>query len=137
MPDWWMNDDQPRSPIPGELPPGVDAFEAPHPFLLHTLLVYHRTLISTGWHPRVLILRLARVPYLDARGARAVAMLSLLCRQRRTLLLLSDVRPEVWRGLGRQGVLDEIGPGNILTRWQAALDRAREFLGQDGTSGPV
>ncbi|MEO8140618.1 MAG: sodium-independent anion transporter [Gemmatimonadota bacterium] len=117
--------------------PRIEAFEAPHLFLLHTILVYHRTMISTGWHPRVLILRLTRVPYLDLRGARSIALLAELCRERRTLLLLSEVHPETRQGLGRGGVMDEIGPGNIFSRWEDALQRARDFLGHRAADGPA
>jgi hypothetical protein len=77
----------------------------------------------------VLIVRLARIPCLDRRGAHAITVLSQLCRGRRTRLLLSDVQADTWRGLGREGVLDEVGPGNVFAEWQRALDRASELLG--------
>jgi hypothetical protein len=111
------------------LRPGLEVFEAPHLLLLHTILVYHRALTSTGWAPRVLIVRLARVPYLDRRGAHALTALSRLCRERRTRLLLSDVQPDAWGGLGREGVLDEVGPGSVFTQWRDAENRARDLLG--------
>jgi sulfate permease, SulP family len=109
--------------------PGIEVFEAPHLVLLHTVLVYHRALTSTGWAPRVLIVRLSRIPFLDRRGAHALTVLSELCRGRGTRLLLSDVRPAAWCGLARQGTLDEVGPRNVFAQWTEALERARELLG--------
>lgn len=132
-----MSGEAPRRGMTGKLPVGVEAFEAPHLFLPHTILVYHRTLIPTGWHPRVLILRWTRVTYLDRRGARSFALVAKLCRERRTLLLLGDVHPETRQGLGRGGVMDDIGPGDIFPRREEALRRARDFLGQRATEGPA
>lgn len=129
MSDSWRSQDPAPRDVRGELPHGAEVFEAPHLFLLHTVLAYHRTLASTGWYPRVLIVRLSRVPYLDRRGARAVAVLAQLCRQRRALLVLSDVQPGAWQGLGREGVIDEVGPNNVFTRWPEALQRAKRYLG--------
>jgi hypothetical protein len=76
-----------------------------------------------------LIFRLPHLSRLDRRGARAIGMLAQLCRERRTLLILSGVQHEAWGVLGHEGVLDEVGPRNVLRRWSDALERAREFLG--------
>ena len=129
MSDQWRDESPRLRDVPEEVPPGIEVFEAPPLFLLHIVLTFHRTLESTGWYPRVLILRLNRVPALDRRGSRAIAMLAKLCRDRRALLVLSDVHSEAWRVLGNDGVLDEIGPSNVFTQWCEALKRARQLLG--------
>jgi SulP family sulfate permease len=127
-PGWWSNE-EPREPdLRGALPPGVDVFHASHLFLLHVVLVYHRSLVSMGSYPRVLIFRLASLPCLDRRGARVIGTLAKLCRAKRGSLVLSDVRPGVWRMLGQEGVLDEVGPGNVFAQWNDAVNRAREIL---------
>jgi hypothetical protein len=128
MPDWWRSE-EPREPdLRAALPPGVDVFHASHLFLLHVVLVYHRSLVSMGSYPRVLIFRLASLACLDRRGARVIATLAKFCRAQRASLVLSEVRPEVWRMLGQEGVLDEVGPGNVFAQWTGALNRAREIL---------
>jgi hypothetical protein len=30
--------------------------------------------------------------------------------------------------LGQEGVLDEVGPGNVFAQWNDAVNRAREIL---------
>lgn len=127
--DWWRRGLRARAQGHREVHPGLEVFEAPHLLLLHTVLVYHRALTATGWAPRVLVVRLSRLPRLDRRGAHAIKALSGLCREGRTRLLLSEVQPHAWRDLGQEGVLDEVGPGNVFAHWQEALERARQLLG--------
>lgn len=126
--DWWRRGLR-RQQSHRELRPGLEVFEAPHLLLLHTVLVYHRALTATGWAPRVLVVRLARIPCLDPRGAHTIKVLSGLCREGRTRLLLSDVQPDAWRGLGQEGVLDDVGPGNVFAQWHQAVERAHQLLG--------
>ena len=129
MTAWWRHEDPRQPDTRAGLPAGVEAFVAPHLFMLHTVLIYHQTLVSTNGCPRILIFRLSHVPFIDRQGARTIGILAQLCRRRRTVLLLSDVQPDTWRGLGTAGVIDELGPGNIFVRWNEAVARARHLLG--------
>lgn len=115
------------------LPEGVVTFEAPELLLLHTLLVYHSTLVADGWYPRVLILRLGRLTLVDRRGVLVLRALLLLCRDRRTRLLLCDAQPLVRRLLVESGLLDDLGPLNLLPGLPEALQRARTLLGAGGS----
>lgn len=127
--DWWKQGPHARPREHRQAHPGLEVFEAPHLLLLHTVLVYHRAVTATGWAPRVLIVRLGRVPRLDRRGAHAIKVLARLCREGRTRLLLSEVEAETRGKLGREGALDEIGPRNVFSHWEEAMARARQLLG--------
>lgn len=126
----WRYEDPERPDVRADLPPSVEVFVAPHLLLLHSVLIYHQALVSTNGCPRILIFRLSPIAYIDRQAARTIATLAQLCRQRHTVLLLSDVQPEVWRGLGKEGVIDELGPDNIVVGWTEALARARRLLGR-------
>ncbi len=110
------------------LPQGVEVFEAPHALLIHAALSYLNALIAAGQPPRVLILRLARVRWLDRRAALTIANLARLCRERHGQLLLSDLAPANRRILAQEGILDDLGPANVLPDFAGAVARARVFL---------
>lgn len=117
------------------LPEGVVTFEAPDLLLLHTVLVYHSALVADRWCPRVLILRIGRLSLVDRRGLLVLRSLLLLCHDRRTRLLVCDVRPIVRRMLVESGFLDDLGPLNLLPSLPEAIQRARTLL-RAGCSPP-
>jgi len=130
-PDWWKRRVPARRLGHREVDKDLEVFEAPPLLLLHTVLSYHSALTAAGWSPKVLIVRLSRLSSMDRRGARTIKILAGLCRAGRTRLILSDVQSNARRGLGEEGVLDEVGPLNVFAQWDQALMRARQLLGAE------
>jgi SulP family sulfate permease len=111
-----------------DVPPGVEVFEINGPFFFGAADQFKDTVRRLAKPPRILILRMRRVPTMDATGLRALEDVFEKCQRDGTVLLLSGVHPRPRAYLQRFGLLDRIGPANVLDNFDMALVRARELL---------
>jgi SulP family sulfate permease len=72
------------------------------------------TLEQVHNHADILVLRLKLVPFIDATGLQSLSDLEVLCRQKGTRLVLTEVRPNVLEKMRRIGLTEAIGEKNIL-----------------------
>jgi sulfate permease, SulP family len=111
------------------VPPGVVIYEVNGPFFFGAAETFRDTLGATQQHPKVLIVRLRKVPAIDSTGIRAISDLLRRARRDGQLLLLSDVHAQPLVALGRSYLLDEIGDEQLFGNIDDALNRARAHLG--------
>jgi len=78
--------------------------------------------------PRVFILRLRMVPFIDATGLHALREFHLKCRRDGTVVVLTGVHPQPKAVLERAGFIEEVGGDNIVQNLDAGLRRARWLL---------
>ncbi|MFQ5829349.1 MAG: SulP family inorganic anion transporter [Candidatus Methylomirabilia bacterium] len=81
-------------------------------------------------HPatQILILRMKRIPFLDASGAETLRLIHRRLRADKRHLYLAEVRPEVFRVLENLGVPQEIGSELFFPDVRSALAAARAHL---------
>ncbi len=96
------------------LPPGTLVYSIDGPFFFGAAEKLERTLENVQQHMGILVLRLGRVPFVDATGIQALSELAADCRRFGTRLVLCEVRPNVLAKLQRAGVAEQIGEGNIV-----------------------
>lgn len=89
-----------------DLPSGVEVFRLTGPVFFGVAGNLIDTLRAMGQMPKVLILRMRLVPYLDATGATAIENLIALCHAKGTKVILSAVQPQPMKILGKGGVED-------------------------------
>lgn len=65
-------------------------------------------------HAEVLVLRLSRVPFIDATGMQSLSELFATCQRNKTRLVLSEVRPNVLNKLKVSGFVEQLGEENLL-----------------------
>jgi SulP family sulfate permease len=107
-------------------PPGVEVYEINGPFFFGAAETFKDTLALVAGKPKVLILRMRRVPVIDATGLHALTDVVHRSRRDGTLVLLSEVQPQPLQALRRSVLLDEIGEEHICPTLEAALARAEE-----------
>jgi SulP family sulfate permease len=73
---------------------------------------------------RTLILRMGRVPVIDATGERALRAILEECNKKEVLLLISGLQPQPREVLASTGLLALIGEGHIFARTGPALNLA-------------
>jgi SulP family sulfate permease len=73
---------------------------------------------------RTLILRMGRVPVIDATGERALRAILEECEKSEVLLLVSGLQPQPREVLESTGLLGSIGPEHLFTRTGPALNVA-------------
>jgi SulP family sulfate permease len=81
--------------------------------------------------PKVFILRMRRVPAIDATGMHALDELHDKCRKQKTHLLLSGVHAQPIFAMMNYGLVDKIGEENLFGNIDDALNRARQIVGAD------
>lgn len=96
------------------LPPGTLVYSIDGPFFFGAAEKLERTLETVQQHMGTLVLRLARVPFVDATGIQALNELAHDCRRFGTRLILCKVRPNVRAKLERAGVVALIGAENFV-----------------------
>ena len=102
-----------------DLPPGVEVFRIAGPFFFGVAGELLDTLRRVGQSPRVIILRMRLVPFLDASGAQALGEFVAQARRAGAEVILSGVQPKLWP------MLDRVGLGETSTKVSYAADYAR------------
>lgn len=119
---------QTSSDEPLEVPQGVEIFEIQGPFFFGIANRFEEVTKFVARKPKVRILRMRRVPFVDATGAHNLAIMAEKCRAAGIVLVLSGVRDEVHETLEKSGIATQIGEGNICKDIHLALQHAHTLL---------
>lgn len=112
-----------------EVPPHTEVYEINGPFFFGVADRLKDTLQGLERPPKVFILRMRRVPAIDATGMHALEEFWRKCKRQGTTLLLSGVHAQPMFALARYELLDKIGEENMFANIDDALARARDMLG--------
>jgi SulP family sulfate permease len=112
-----------------EVPAGVEVYEINGPFFFGVADRLKDTLRGLERPPKVFILRMRRVPAIDASGIHALEEFYLKCSRQHTRLLLAGVHAQPMFALAKYGLNDRIGEENLFESIDDALDAAREIVG--------
>ena len=69
-------------------------------------------------HAEILVLRLGKVPFIDATGMQTLSDLLDDCKRHKTRLVLCETRPSVLKKMKLSGLLEQIGMENVLEHIQ-------------------
>jgi SulP family sulfate permease len=78
--------------------------------------------------PRVRIIRMRKVPFVDSTGIHNLTNLCLMSQAEGIQVVLSGVNPTVQAVLHKSGFDAMLGPDNICSHINIALDRAKQLL---------
>lgn len=110
------------------LPKGVEVYEIEGPFFFGVANKFEETMKQLGDKPRVRIIRMRKVPFMDSTGIYNLQSLIKLSKKDKTTILLSGVNDEVAAALQKAGIQNELGAENILHNVEAAMRRAHELI---------
>lgn len=105
------------------LPHGVIVYGVEGPFFFGAVENFERALASTHTDPRVLILRLRRMPFIDATGLQALEDAIRGFHGRGVEVVLCGANARVEGKLSRSGILDLIGPSRYFKTCGEAISR--------------
>jgi SulP family sulfate permease len=120
-----------------QVPAGVEVFEINGPFFFGVADRLKDTLMGLEKPPRVFILRMRRVPAVDATGMHALEEFHTKCRRQGTVLLLAGVHAQPMFAMANYGLLDRISEHNMFGNIDDALERARQLVGAPSQARPV
>ncbi|MDD2933089.1 MAG: STAS domain-containing protein [Methylotenera sp.] len=96
------------------LPPETVVFDIEGPFFFGAAQHLESALEHVHGHAEVLVLRLGKVPFIDATAMQSLWDLLDTCRRHHTRLVLCEAKPNVLNKLKLAGLVGQIGSENIL-----------------------
>ncbi len=118
------------------IPAGVEVYEIDGPFFFGVADRLKDTLSQFERPPRVFILRMRRVPHIDATGLHALEEFHFKCKRQGTRLLLGGVHAQPLFEFVRVGFDRTVGLENIFENLDDALAAARGILGLPAEATP-
>lgn len=112
-----------------EIPNEAEVFEISGPLFFGAAYKFKDALTFIEKTPKVLIIRLRKVPIIDATGIRTLEDVYKQSKQRGTKLILSEVHSEqVMKELKDARLLFSIGKANVTDTFEKALTRCNQLL---------
>ena len=120
--------DMARHEEPLKVPDGVEVYEINGPYFFGVATRFEELMGQMGDRPRVRIIRMRRVPFIDSTGLHNLTSLCQLSRRQHIEIVLSGVSASVREALDRAGFPATVGEENICPDIRAALARAGTLL---------
>lgn len=114
------------------LPPGILIYTIEGPLFFGAAETFERVLAQTHTDPRLLIIRLKRVPFMDITGLQVLEEVIQQLHKRNIVVKLCEANAKVLGKLDRVGILQEIGPEHYHADFNIALANAVSHV--EGTS---
>ena len=111
-----------------KVPKGVEVYEIQGPFFFGAADMLKDLLSDLKPWPKIFILRMRRVPMIDASGMNALKEFYEKCAKEKTVLYLSGVHGQAEKDLKRFGLSKSIGEQHIFPNIDAALKNASDIL---------
>ena len=109
-----------------DVPDKTSIFEITGPFFFAVAEQLNEALKQMDKDSNVFILRMRKVPIIDASGIHALKQFKKKCSQKGIRLMISGLRDPLKRILERTGVVNIIGPDNFFPNLDNALSHLKE-----------
>jgi len=111
------------------IPEGVEVYEINGPYFFGIATKFEEMMANMGDRPKVRIVRMRKVPFIDSTGVHNLTNLCEMCHKDNIQVVLSGVNEKVHKVLEKTGFLyDLIGQDNICPNINIALERAKEIV---------
>ena len=110
------------------IPKGVEVYEINGPYFFGAGNRFEEVMATFGSRPKVRVIRMRKVPFVDSTGIHNLPNLCLMSRREGIQVVLSGVNPTVQTVLNRADFADIVGAENICSHINIALARANDIL---------
>ena len=110
------------------VPKGVEVYEINGPYFFGIATQFEETMAQLGDRPKVRIIRMRKVPFIDSTGINNLTNLCKLSQKEKITIILSGVNDPVHQALEKSGFYDLLGKENICPNINVALDRAKQIV---------
>lgn len=112
---------------PLAVPDGVEVYEINGPYFFGIATRFEELMAQMGERPRVRIIRMRKVPFIDSTGLHNLTTLCEMSQRERITIVLSGVNDKVRTAIERSGLYALLGPENVCPDIRAALRRAEQL----------
>lgn len=113
---------------PLNIPKGVEVYEIEGPYFFGIANKFEEQMIVIGDRPKVRIIRMRRVPFIDSTGIHNLTNLCEMSKKENIRIILSGVNDKVHETLEKANFYDLIGKDNICSHINIALGRAEDIV---------
>jgi sulfate permease, SulP family len=125
------NDDDKESVQHFNIPRHVEVFEITGPLFFGAAYKFKDAMRFIEKPPKVLIIRMRKVPIIDATGINTLNEVYKESTQKDTKLILSEVHSlQIMQELKKSRLLFSIGKANVTDTFQSAIDRSKVILNE-------
>lgn len=110
------------------IPDGVEVYEIDGPFFFGVANKFDDMVKWVGQMPKVRVIRMRKVPFIDATGLHNLEILIDRSQKSGTTVVLSGVKADVKKTLLAHGLDKKLGKENICPNINVALERAGELV---------
>lgn len=110
------------------IPAGVEVYEINGPYFFGIATKFEETMAQLGDRPKVRIIRMRKVPFIDSTGIHNLTSLCKMSQKEKITIVLSGVKEKVHKTLEKSGFYELLGKQNICPNINVALDRAKEII---------
>lgn len=110
------------------IPAGVEVYEINGPYFFGIATKFEETMAQLGDRPKVRIIRMRKVPFIDSTGIHNLTSLCKMSQKEKITIVLSGVNEKVHKTLKKSGFYELLGKQNICPNINVALDRAKEII---------
>ena len=110
------------------IPAGVEVYEINGPYFFGIATKFEETMAQLGDRPKVRIIRMRKVPFIDSTGIHNLTSLCKMSQKEKITIVLSGVNEKVHKTLEKSGFYELLGKQNICPNINLALDRAKEII---------
>ena len=112
------------------IPEGVKVYEINGPYFFGIGNKFEEMMSDMGGRPKVRIIRMRKVPFIDSTGVHNLQNMCRMCSQMGVKVVLSGVNPKVMKVIEDAGMDDVVGKENICSHINIALKRAEQILSE-------
>ena len=110
------------------IPAGVEVYEINGPYFFGIATKFEETMAQLGDRPKVRIIRMRKVPFIDSTGIHNLTSLCKMSQKEKITIVLSGVNEKVHKTIEKSGFYELLGKQNICPNINVALDRAKEII---------
>ena len=110
------------------IPAGVEVYEINGPYFFGIATKFEETMAQLGDRPKVRIIRMRKVPFIDSTGIHNLTSLCKMSQKEKITIVLSGVNEKVHKTLEKSGFYELLGKQNICPNINVALDRAKDII---------
>ena len=110
------------------IPDRVEVYEINGPYFFGIANKFEEEMIRIGDRPKVRIIRMRKVPFVDSTGIHNLTNLCRMSQREGIIIVLSGVNPRVHETLEKAGFYEFLGKDNICSNINEALAKAREIV---------
>ena len=110
------------------IPEDVEVYEINGPYFFGIATKFEEIMARLGDRPKVRIIRMRKVPFIDSTGIHNLASLCEMSQKEKITIVLSGVNEKVHKVLEKSGFYELLGEENICPNINVALERAKMII---------